>query len=647
MTVASVFAALFALLWCTLVFLSAVGWGGLALRVLRVRQARLTAMSVAGLALLAFVGGLLNLAQVIYPKLLIAMVLAGALLAVAGWLQVRLQSRAQSTPHQGTNSERRDNVTVPGTRFGTVVLLLLAALFVFRYASTVHRTGYQGVDDYEAYLLFPAKMLETHHFAADPFNERRLQSSLGPPYFLQDLALVALPLESTQMLDQGIGLLLLLVASLELPALFGFATSRSTVWLFALAALAMPHIRFNLTMTTLPAALLLAAAVFAAAALRKDERTWVHAALIGASAALIIGCKSTYVPHVFFFCAIFYALELRRRSVRRVACDAAVTAILCIVVLLPWAVAMHTMSGTYFYPISGHGYDYTSYYHLPSASSFPSAHELLKIFGLVWALALFLAAEFYLLRDDELAAVPIAITAAALLGTIVTGWLTGGDSLRRYNYPCILPALLLILAFALRQRRGTGWLRPWLAPAAVALLAFTFISMLRWENIYREMWADLQASLRPWSIAPVGAPAQYAALQTAMPPDSIAIETLDYPFLLDFRKMDFRKQTIYSADFTASASLPPGWPIHGDGEALANYLAGHGIRYIAYSYGDQAFLADWENAAKQTDPAVTQAWRNITYLLLQGHRQYRELAETRRHIYDDGHNYVLDLATPR
>jgi hypothetical protein len=33
-------------------------------------------------------------------------------------------------------------------------------------------------------------------------------------------------------------------------------------------------------------------------------------------------------------------------------------------------------------------------------------------------------------------------------------------------------------------------------------------------------------------------------------------------------------------------------------------------------------------------------------MMLNSHHQYRHLANTRRHLYDDGSIYILDLATP-
>jgi hypothetical protein len=303
---------------------------------------------------------------------------------------------------------------------------------------------------------------------------------------------------------------------------------------------------------------------------------------------------------------------------------------------------MRMIEGTFFFPL-GHGFDYTAYYHLLPASTFHTRGELLKMLAFALSLAPVVWLAMLVRRRDPLSDAAVAMTAAALLGSLVTGYVAGGDSLRRYNYPCVLPALLLVLLLGLRLTQGQGEehrmkLARWLLPASVGLLLVWFVYMLRWENVYREMVQDLASSAHPWRIAPQDAEQEYAALNAALPREGILLETLDYPFLLDFAR-----HRIFSADFPASASLPPGWPIYGDGESLARYLHGHGIRYLAYAYGDSAFLVDEEASAGQTNPSVTQAWRNILFLLLHAHHQYAQLAQTRRHIYDDGKIYVLDL----
>jgi hypothetical protein len=614
-----------ALAWSALIFAAVLGWGRAVLRLLHIRTADVSVSCVAGLGALSFAGGILNLLHLIHPGLLEAILLVGAGLSLPALTQA-WKARAEIVGRQ------------PSAML-IVTVVLFCAVFALRYASSVHRTEYQGVDDYEAYLFFSAKMKALHFFAPDPFNERRLQSSIGLAYFLQQLFLARLPLACTQMADQALGVALLAAAAFGLARVAGL--SRPRIWLFALACVAMPHIRFNLTMTTLPSALLLAAAAIAVTQ-AWESRTGAQAVLLGTSAALVIGCKSTYLPHVFFFGAVFYALAARRRGIPRSLRDLGIAAATAILLLLPWMVAMRMTEGTFFFPL-GHGFDYTAYYHFPPASTFHTHGELLKVLVFALLLVPFVWLAMLVRRKDSFADAAVAMTAAALLGSLVTGYVAGGDSLRRYNYPCVLPALLLVLLLGLRltpERRESHRMRlaRWLMPAAVGLLLVWFVYMLRWENVYREMAQDLAASAHPWRIAPPDAEQEYVALNAALPREGIVLETLDYPFLLDFTR-----HRIFSADFPASASLPPGWPIHGNGESLARYLQGHGIRYLAYAYGDSAFLVDAEASAGQTNPSVTQAWRNILFLLLRGHQQYAQLAQTRQHIYDDGKIYVLDL----
>ncbi len=211
---------------------------------------------------------------------------------------------------------------------------------------------------------------------------------------------------------------------------------------------------------------------------------------MGAAAALIIGCKSTYLPHVFFLLAAYYLLRCRDVGIARVLAELSTSGVTCIL-LLPWAIAMRMTSGTAFYPIFGHGYDYSAYYHLPPTWTFHTRGALLKVFGFVLPLVPFLIAEIVMMRFQMAerettsgAASPaegrvqrtatLALVVAAIAGSIFAGLVTGGDSLRRYNYPCVLPALLFLLLSALSQARTPTSAMAALVPArhrrAAALL---------------------------------------------------------------------------------------------------------------------------------------------------------------------------------
>src|SRR5690606_11298302 len=67
--------------------------------------------------------------------------------------------------------------------------------------------GFNGHDDAHAYVMFPHQMLEQGALSEDPFNERRMISSLGGQSFLHALVLAVLPDESLKSLDPGLGFL--------------------------------------------------------------------------------------------------------------------------------------------------------------------------------------------------------------------------------------------------------------------------------------------------------------------------------------------------------------------------------------------------------------------------------------------------------
>jgi hypothetical protein len=129
-------------------------------------------------------------------------------------------------------------------------------------------------------------------------------------------------------------------------------------------------------------------------------------------------------------------------------------------------------------------------------------------------------------------------------------------------------------------------------------------------------------------------------VQQAIPADAPALASVANPFLFDFRT-----RAISIADYPGAASLPPGWPSHQDGEALARYLLANHLRYLVYDY---RYFADFDLEAPHViaDASRTQWIHSEARITLRSHQQYAELANTRRRLYDDGKIYILDLATP-
>jgi hypothetical protein len=143
---------------------------------------------------------------------------------------------------------------------------------------------------------------------------------------------------------------------------------------------------------------------------------------------------------------------------------------------------------------------------------------------------------------------------------------------------------------------------------------------------------------------------RYQALLNDIPEDSIILVMLDRPYLLDFTKHE-----IWLNDWPGASSLPPGLPFNKkDGEALSSYLLSKNIRYIAYSYEDQAVFRDrfkvWlvppdEMPLWAVNEKHNYDFRDTIKRVYDFQDTVMSLSRKRLRVYDDSRIFILDLAT--
>jgi hypothetical protein len=306
-------------------------------------------------------------------------------------------------------------------------------------------------------------------------------------------------------------------------------------------------------------------------------------------------------------------------------------------------VANHSATGTFFYPSLGLGYHYDAYGLYPAPSG-AGVHIILhKVVPFCIPLFLLLVLEWFLVDRDEQGEAILALSVAAFAAAMLVGIATGGDSVRRYNYPCILPAIILLYVVFCRRANASTETRRWRLLQACSV-AFTVVAAIsiwgnRLSNEFMQIPWSLGFTLHDTPIVPPEVKAEYAAMQRAIPADGSVLATVNSSFLLDFRSHDIKV-----ADFPGAASLPPGWPSHQNGDSLARYLLANHLRYLIYDYA--GFAGDEEIAPSViADPNRTQWVHSEIAITLRSYQQYAELAQSRRHLYDDGQMYILDLAT--
>jgi len=632
---------LWALVWAAVVFVATAGYGGLLLRSLGIRRPSLVLAAMTGFGIAIFLGGVLNLAHLIYVPVLIGFVAVGIALAA---LLVRF---GQTTPEPGAANSGFASKSLSAK----VLLIAIMAVLALRIASTTHDFEYQESDDFNYYLAAPKKMIQTHTFGADPYSERRAISSIGGNEFVDTLILATQPLESVQMGDWTLGVFLLGLLAFALGS--EFELSEMQRYLLAFFILITPQLRFNLTFVVLPSAIFLGL-VYVVANRELTERYGVAQAIAaGGLVGTVASIKSSYLTHGVIFLICIGLLRWWKRGFPAGLRFFAIAAVSCLTVMLPWMFANHLVMATWFFPILGKGFHYSAYGHYASPTTLAMSILLKKVFPFCLPLLLLFLAEFYWGERDERTMTITALMLTAFAASIVNGMATGGDSVRRYNYPCILPAITLVyVVFARRRNTAPGVRRWWMMEAGAALIAIvTAINTgtTTFTSEYQNHWIGLRASLADYHLTTPEVRAEYAALQRAIPSDSGVLATLTNPFLLDFSKRD-----VMIADFPGTASPKPGWPTWESGEAFAQFLLEHNVRYLIYSYGEcdpapyancDAKLDDEQNKTA-ANPYITRLIRNEAGIGYQARHQYEELARTRRHIYDDGKIYILDLTKP-
>jgi hypothetical protein len=633
MTPASLLHLIEALLWCALLFLSIAGYGAVLLRLFGLRTPSIALAATSGVGVVIFLGGCLNLIHAITTPILLTLTVVGILATIL--------LRITITEPDGIAGVSA-NLRMPSSRIITLLIVLLAILFLARIGASVRAGQYQASDDYNFYLAAPVKMLQLHHYAADPFSERRIMTSIGGSYFLQTMVLAALPLANVQMADRTLGLILLAFMAYGLANEFHLTRVQRLV--FALLVIFTPQLQFNLTFVLLPSALFFGLVYLAANRKLYAEHPTLLALLLGMVTGAVATTKSTYLPHGVIFVACIALFQWRRRGFSAGARTLLFAALGALLVMAPWMIAHHATSGTFFYPMLGPGYEYTAYGLYPAPSGAGASVILHKVIPFCIPLLLLFLVEWVLGDRDEPAEAILALSAAAFSAALLVGIATGGDSVRRYNYPCMLPALVLLYVVFSRRANAVPTDRRWPILQSATVIFVVAAALTIWGNglsneLMQIPWG-LKFALTGTPIVPPSVEAEYAAVQQAIPTDAPTLATVNNPFLFDYRT-----RSINIADYPGAASVPPGWPSHQDGEALARYLLANRLRYLVYDYG---YFAGFDREAPHViaDTSRTQWIHSEAKIALRSHQQYAELARTRRRLYDDGNIYVLDLATP-
>jgi len=620
-----------AFLWGFVVLASFCGYGMMVGRVLRRRFVDGGLAIAWGLSLLIVVGGVLNLARVISPVLVVSLVVAGQV----GWLVLG-----------GPRRLFRVAWRLSAWDYLTLAVLLMGYVNWLCFNARVGTDYMIYVIDDSSYTLFPELMLHTGSFGVDPFNDRLTSTGLGGQPFLQTLVLAVFPLEYMHLADPG----------LVFPAigvmLFSGWHRRLTAPARAMLAMffaSMPTSAINASAVAVPVLLLLAI-------VRELEHTRTGGSIrVGAGVALLLTAlltlKTTFMPVgilMVFLRGLILALTTRRV---RPLLEGVVTAMFLIVMLLPWMVPASYSSGTLFYPVLGEGFRKYSLTVMPQRALSPRAT---------------LAGLGQVVRSPQ--------TLVMLVGTMAASvcilFRKISDPYRAAQLAGVVSCLLCLILFATAfGRTGHFWRYYYAIGAFADLIAYSTLLRLvpakgEWRYLRMAIFLILSGHILYYAPRAVQKSLElpgvikaafsgrtrftteeidrYRRLQNSVPPASPIFSILDWPLLFDLGR-----NKIFYHDHYGTVSPPPGIPLTGEPEGLAEYLRPLGLRYVACPSREPLRMAIDQRIQSahtlETSPLVDEWAMSIMKSEIKFLELLGKLSRRYALLYDDGLFTMIDL----
>jgi hypothetical protein len=634
-------------IWGLVLLVSFSGWGRMATRLLVPgEQLDWGLGAVVGMAVLLAIGGLLQVMRLMSATMVMALTLAG-LGALAADRLGRRQALKTELERAVFRARQAPLMTL------AIALLYLLALVV--YVGNV-ATPVMGVfDDAEAYAVYPKALLGLGSLE-EPFSLRRL-CALGGQSLLQSFLLVGSAPSRLNGFDNGICPLAIL------GMVHGYARGRRAATLVGmLFVVAFTYPFHNLGSALSGTAFFLALFRILDGKTHGELTDGRRAILVGLLAAAAWTLRQNYLVAVLAFLGTTYGLRWfdERHGKRAVLRSLMLSLGALLLFLIPWSIVSQRSSGTFLFPlILGNG---RADFGLLGKVSL--ADEL-QFFGFnafwnkpVRSIAFFVLAGLCLderRRDRTVHALMIGTSVGVVM--LIHAFSASDDvqSLSRYymgfEYACVLAITLKSLVRLEGDEKPMG-VRSFISAALVTLGVGTQLWQTGEEieaHHFESMLLVTAQVERPLPSALDPQDALYKRLQTSIPPGETFLEMLDEPF-----RLDFRRNRILICDLPAGAGPAPGWPVHQGADRYEQYFRSHGIRYLAFTIGDDSpeyTRAKWTAIARgklheRNGRSRGTLLREMAVFYLDVFDAMEELAKRKKHLFHEGSIHVLDLDTP-
>ncbi|MFZ5523396.1 MAG: hypothetical protein ACOY9D_04850 [Pseudomonadota bacterium] len=521
-------------------------------------------------------------------------------------------------------------------------------IYISLYAANRLYLPFNVHDDYDAYFVFAKRILEEGYQGADFFNVRGIEQGFGAGNYLNALFLVFVPLQHIRVAEAGTGVILLFLLVLDHIRLressFWEILGVATITFLVASRAHLANISPILSGCALAYGILLFSC--------KPNVNYapVRSALLGLLLASLILLKGNFLVAAAVMAATYYLTRLI--YVRRlwIFFECLITLIIMVACLLPWMFSNLSFSETAFYPILGQGVVRSGSIGIVNQETFIGA-----IYGFRWLYMLMLIAglaTFYFHRDRYLhifsaILMLLSVTATALLA------LTPAGTLRYAYITLVIPvAFLGVSLIGMFKGRIKPRLNSLLLKYSSVLITVlvTVIAVNIYHKIededgeYLSVFSGQKSKLNTSALQDFDTDSPHyqrqltriQKLQASIPEHAVILLRVDMPFFFDFSR-----NRIYVMDWPGSAGPSPGTPYLGEPEEFAHYLRINKIRYVVYSYRNEALHSRKDFLDRLQHPS---AWiRNLAVRTFAVQDQLTQLAMSYKVLYDNGNDFVLDL----
>jgi hypothetical protein len=612
------------LIWSGIMFSSFLGWGILLNYILFPKERAAWALQAAwGISLTVAFGSIINYLELISKEIIYAYLLIGLILFLYSlWRNINRSIILIKLSHL-----KFDKLFLTIIIFSVIgIINLVESLWSYHFLS---------VDDFVGYFVFPIKMIATGSYAMDPFNERRIISSLGGAPFLQAIILSTLRIENIKILDRGIGFLLLLpliyqyIKKCDLS--IGMTLISSALILVAVVAYG------NITPYILHMSLFIGLVLSLDWLNNNANSTIINAIIISLIISAICSLKSSLLPACVVMICVSYLINILTTGWK--ISEIVFTIIFTIVLLMIWMAPMYLSSGTFMYPLLGKGYHGSNFGIIQTPGS-PSLHLLVEyaqelFLSPLYIGTIYLSTLYLALREDHLfGREPIlSMIVGSIVGSITFFIAIGGHSTYYFVFPSIFATFLILFIIVSSTIEHRINIKLCLHYGLLLIIVSIIIVQHRgyFEGSLITSFQDLKKGFNHEPLIPADIADNYIKMQHAVPPGALILAYLDFPFLLNFQR-----NPIWVIDNPGGACLPPGMPFFRGEQPLTDYFKFIGIRYIAYNSPNKDDERERLLARHPWSRSLGLATRDFNENLTKIESNYRK-------IYDDGNLFVIDL----